>query len=109
MNKDLPSVEVMSGQAYLVTRGLRLLAIVGTVKNVPEVAADLRQILYEIAVESAASQASVLIPFLAQSPNINRVEIGHASHGWVVGVYERLLRSTVPEQMVSSVMGLLLG
>ena len=44
MSKDLPSVEVMSEQAYLVARGVRLLAIVGTVENVLETMIDVRQI-----------------------------------------------------------------
>ena len=106
---SLPSVEVMSEQAYLVARGVRLLAIVGTVENMFETVVDVRQMLYEAAVESAGSQAGVPIPFLVKDTGTNLVSVGFASHGWVVDVYEWLLDGTVPDQMVSRVMGLLLG
>ena len=105
----LPSVEVMSEQAYLVARGVRLLAIVGTVENVLGDVVDVRQMLYEAAVESAGSQASVPIPFLVKDAGTNLVSVGYASHGWVVDVYEWLMSNTVPDQMASRVMGLLLG
>lgn len=109
MGKDLPSVEVMSEQAYLVARGVRLLAIVGTVENVLETMVDVRQKLYEAAVESAGSQARVPIPFLVEVSGIGRVEVGFASHDWVVDVYEWLLGGDVPDQMVGRVIGMLLG
>jgi hypothetical protein len=106
---DLPSVEVMGEQAYLVARGVRLLAIVGVVEDVFDTVVDVRQMLFEAAVESAGSQAYVPIPFLVKNPDTKLIDVGFASHGWVVDVYEWLLAGTVPDQMVSRVMGLLLG
>lgn len=109
MNKELPSVEVVSEQAYLVARGVRLLAVAGVVKDVVENVVDMRQMLYEAAVESAGSQERVPIPFLVKDPDTNLINLGYASHEWVIDVYEWLLGGTVPPQMVSRVMGLLLG
>ena len=106
---SLPSVEVVSEQAYLVARGVRLLAIVGAVKDDPELVATVSQMLYEAAVESAGSQARVPIPFLTKCSGTNLVDLGFASHEWVVDVYEWILSGYVPDQMVGRVMGMLLG
>ena len=88
---------------------MRLLAIVGTVENVLETMIDVRQMLYEAAVESAGSQASVPIPLLVEVSGTGRVEVGFASHDWVVDVYEWLLGGDIPDQMVGRVTGVLLG
>lgn len=109
MSKDLPSVGGMNEQAYLVARGVRLLAIVGAVEDDSELVTAARQMLYEAAVESAGSQARVPIPFLMKCSDTNLVDIGFASHEWVVDVYEWILSGCVPDQMVSRVMGMLLG
>ncbi|MCY4115482.1 MAG: hypothetical protein OXF55_01170 [Caldilineaceae bacterium] len=85
------------------------MAIVGTVENELETKVVVRQMLYEAAVESAGSQASVPIPFLVEVSGIGQVKVGFASHEWVVDVFEWLLGGEVPDQMVSRLMGLLLG
>ena len=109
MNKDLPPVDVLNEQAYLVARGVRLLAVAGVVEDTIENLVDVRQMLYEASVESAGSQERVPIPFLIKTPGTNLINFGYASHEWVIDVYEWLLDDTVPDQMVSRVMGMLLG
>ena len=109
MDKNIPSAEVVGEQAYLVARGVRLLAIAGVIEDTIERLVDVRQMLYESAVESAGSQERVPIPFLIKNPGTNLIDFGYASHEWVIDVYEWLLGGTVPDQMVSRVMGVLLG
>lgn len=109
MGKDLPPVDVLNEQAYLVARGVRLLAVAGVVEDTIENLVDVRQMLYEASVESAGSQERVPIPFLIKTPGTNLVNLGYASHESVVDVYEWLLGGTLPGQMVIRVMGLLLG
>lgn len=109
VDTNLPSAEVMKEQAYLVGRGVRLLAIVDSVENVIETIVDVRQMLNEVAVESAGSQERVPIPFLIKDPHTNWVRIGFAAYVWVIDIYEWLLDGTVPEKMACRVEGLLLG
>ena len=109
VDENLPSAEVMAEQAYLIGRGVRLLAIVGPVEDATDTLVDVRQMLYDAAVESAGSQERTPIPFLIKDPRTNWIRAGFAAHAWVIDVYEWLLTDSVPDQMTSRVLGLLLG
>ena len=107
--QDLPSDELMREQAYLVSRGVRSLAILGTIENSSENSAVAYERMADIATESAGSQAIVPIPFLVEKPGPNRISFGFASYTWVVNVYQWLSHDPVPPTMVSRILGLLLG
>lgn len=107
---SLPSVEVMKEHAYLVGRGVRLLAIVGSIEDDPYTISEALIMLNETSAESAGSQERVPIPFLVKNPPpLNQITIGFASHAWVVDIYEWLSDKNVPLEMTGRVLGLLLG
>lgn len=86
----LPSDDAISEHAYLVSRGVRLLAVVGSVENNEESIAEVRDKLHEAATESAGTQAIVPIPFLIENARVPRVTAGFAAHTWIVDLYEWL-------------------
>lgn len=108
--ENLPSIEIMKEQAYLVGRGVRLLAIVGTIEDEPYTISEALIMLNEASVAASGSQERVPIPFLVKNPApLNRITIGFASHAWVVDVYEWLSEKDVSLKMTGRILGLLLG
>lgn len=105
----LPSNDVIREHAYLVSRGVRLLAVCGTIDDSERNKAAMRDKLKDAAVESAGSQDIVPIPFLVDHPDSPRVTVGFASHTWVIDAYEWIQRGSVPSEMVCRIIGLLHG
>ena len=106
----LPSDDVISVHAYLVSREVRLLAAVGTVEDDEYKIDEARMKLHAVATESAGTQALVPIPFLVKDSDLPHVTVGFAAHTWVVELYEWANRDlTVPHEMAMRINGLLHG
>lgn len=96
--------------AYLVSRGVRLMALVDTVYDGPEEAQRAYDRAYDVASESGAMHALVPIPFAIQSERFDKaVHIGFAAHEWVIDMYRWALSEEVSEENFHRIRGLLLG
>lgn len=101
--------ELIVDHAYLVARGVRLLAVIGTVRNT-EMATDvMNQRLAKIAAESAGTQELYPIPLLMGEEGCEWATVGFASHEWVINAYEWLQGDDVPGDIANRLIGLLHG
>ena len=101
----------LSESAYLVSRGVRLMALVDIIHDDYHKACRAYDQAIDIASGSGAMHALVPIPFAILSKRYDKgaVHVGYASHGWVIDMYSWALSGEVSEENFHRVRGLLLG
>lgn len=103
------SDELIVDHAYLVARGVRLLAVIGSIRNTKMATDIMYQRLARVAAESAGTQELFPIPLILGGDGGEWATVGYASHRWVKDAYEWLLGDDVSEFIVNSFVGLLHG
>ena len=102
----IPSDEQIINEAYLISRGVRSLALLGTVPN--DQACEIYLKLSELASTKLGSgQAAEPVPFLSNSAEGDFKYFGYAARKWVIETFEWL--NTVEEPHYSRILGMLLG
>ena len=96
--------EQLFDAAYLVSRGVRPLALVGTVPATPEAMSHAEQDLFRCG--SLHGNKSPL-PFVLKGNDL--AQCGYVSHSWVLDLFFWLERGDVPLRQRERILGLLLG
>ena len=100
----VPSRAELDNEAYLVSRGVRPLALAGHCPARPLVMCRVKTLLYR------ARQAELVIPFIfAEGGNPGSAAFGYASHRWVIDMLEWALDGGVPPSRKHEILGLLCG
>jgi len=101
----LPSDETLQESAYLVSRGVRAMALAGTCQ--PGQENTLRAITR---LRTAAQYlGDSVIPFVIQSASYAVADCGYASHPWVIGLYQWARSEACARAWGHEITGLLLG
>lgn len=90
--------------AYTVSRGVRALALVGSVAATPEAMSEAEQELFR-----CGSLYGNTCPLVLVSAGPHRAECGYATHSWVVDLYRWCQDESLPLRQRERVLGLLLG
>jgi hypothetical protein len=99
----LPPRDVLDNEAYLVSRGVRPLALAGHCPAEPLVMLRVKQGLRKV------RQAQLVIPFVFAEGDRGMAAFGYASHRWCIDLLEWVLSGTVPPPRKHEMLGLLLG
>jgi hypothetical protein len=100
----VPSRAELDNEAYLVSRGVRPLALAGHCPAEPLVMRRVKTLLHR------ARQAELVIPFIvADGGNPGSAAFGYASHRWCIDLLEWALGDGVPAVRKHEILGLLLG
>lgn len=103
----LPAREVLDGEAYLVSRGVRPLALVGHCPGDSLVMLRVRTALHQ------ARQAELVLPFIFPERPYEDGEpsaaFGYAAHRWVIDCLEWALTADIPKARRHELVGLLCG
>lgn len=97
---DKMSPELLAEQAYLVARGVREIADIGTV------AADPESMLRATTVLESAAQGAIPFVFPVQD---GRAVCGFAGHRWSLELFKWSVTTDVPPEHRASILGLLHG
>lgn len=100
----VPSRAELDNEAYLVSRGVRPLALAGHYPAVPLVMCRVKTLLHR------ARQSELVIPFIfAEGGDPGSAAFGYASHRWCIDLLEWALDGGVPPDRKHEILGLLLG
>ncbi len=97
----MPSDDLVQEQAYLVSRGVRALALLGEQQT--EDPESLHQYLIQKGGWSSA------IPFVLPSKQAGWVRLGYAAEQWVIDLLRWIDEVDAPERWAEGILGLLLG
>lgn len=100
----VPSHDALEESAYLISRGVRPLALVGHCPAEPVTMLRVRTVLATAAMRFDA------IPFiLVEADRPESASFGYAAHRWVIDLLEWVYSRGVPKARKHQVLGLLLG
>jgi hypothetical protein len=100
----LPPRDILDSEAYLVSRGVRPLALAGHCPADPLIMCRVKQGLH------GARQAQLVIPFVFPEGGFEGMAaFGYASHRWCIDLLEWVLSGEVPPVRKHEMLGLLLG
>lgn len=100
----LPPRDVLDNEAYLVSRGVRPMALAGHCPADPLIMLRVKQGLRRV------RQAQLVIPFVfPESGDRGSAAFGYASHRWCIDLLEWVLSGEVPPVRKHEMLGLLLG
>lgn len=100
----LPPRDVLHNEAYLVSRGVRPLALAGHCPADPLIMLRVKQGLHRV------RQAEMVIPFVfPEGDPGGMAAFGYASHRWCIDLLEWVLSGEVPPARKHEMLGLLLG
>jgi hypothetical protein len=103
--KYLPSRDALEEAAYLISRGVRPLALMGHCPAEPAV-----MLLRVRTVLATATERFDAIPFiLVEADRPQSASFGYAAHRWVIDLLEWVYSRGVPKARKHQVLGLLLG
>lgn len=113
MTKEKKSLSNECGvheNAYLLSRGVRLMALLDVIHNDDHEACRAYDRAFDITSGLGAMHALIPIPFAIQSNRFDKsVHVGFASHEWVIDMYRWALSGEMSEENFHRVRGLLLG
>lgn len=98
----VPHGDVLSNEAYLISRGVRPMALLGHCPGDPLVMTRARTLL------SAGRQGFDVLVFIFRETPDSAV-FGYASHRWVISLLEWAVSPGVPPSRKHEILGLLLG
>lgn len=100
----VPSREVLDNEAYLVSRGVRPVALLGHCPAEPVIMLRVRTLI------GYARLASHVIPFIfPEGEGTESAAFGYAQHRWSVDLLEWALTAAVPPVRKHEILGLLCG
>jgi hypothetical protein len=100
----LPSRDLLDAEAYLVSRGVRPVALVGHCPADPVIMLRVKSGLHKVL------QAQLVIPFIfAEKDRPETAAFGYAAHRWCVDLLEWVMSAEVPPARKHEILGLLLG
>jgi hypothetical protein len=100
----VPPRTELDNEAYLVSRGVRPLALVGHCPSGPLIMCRVKTLLGRV------RQAQMVIPFIfAEGGDPGSAAFGYASHRWCVDLLEWALDGGVPPARKHEILGLLCG
>lgn len=102
------SNDVIREQIYLISRGVRPMSLIGSVKAEHQEMKNLYQKLSGLAPINGGSSEIVPIPFVVDCGK-GRAVGGFATHTWIPETYQWLNQAEVPSKHISRIIGLLLG
>jgi len=103
-NEYLPSRDLLDAEAYLVSRGVRPVALIGHCPADPIIMLRIKGGLHK------ARQAQLVIPFIfAEGGEPGSAAFGYASHRWCIDLLEWAMSAAVPSARKHEILGLLLG
>ena len=106
----LPSDKVIKEHAYLVSRGVRPLALIGTVSSDDETAViSAYDKVGEFAGKVGYGLGNQVIPVVSKRKGRHVVDVGFASRKWVAETLNWLYEAEIPEPYYSRIIGMLLG
>ena len=91
-------------QAYLVSRGVRPMALLPEVGKEP---IEVQCAFFRI--QELAAGLGTVIPFVWERPDHDCTDVGYVSHSWVLDLHKWLHEADVPTRQYHRIMGLLLG
>jgi hypothetical protein len=100
----VPSRAELDNECYLVSRGVRPLALVGHCPSTPVLMCRVKTLLQRV------QQAELVIPFIfPEGDHPEQTAFGYAAHRWIVDHLEWALGSGLPRPRVHEILGLLCG
>ena len=99
----------MEEHAYLISRGVRPMSLLGTIANDPYEVDDVYDKMCAIASQTGGTQDVIPVPFAILCSSIGRVNIGFAAFEWIVDMYRWLLNEELPAKNRNRITGLLFG
>ena len=102
----LPSDDLIQEQAYLISRGVRPLALVGTIETDPDEMLRVYNKLSLVRTGTANGHEPIAVVVARQDGEC--ADVGYAARAWVVDTF-RWLSENAPQPHLNRLMGLLLG
>ena len=102
MDENGPSDDLLMEQAYLIERGVRPVALIGSTGEGLDVAREMATRLKILA-------AGTAITFMLPGSYPGSYTYGYASHAWVVDLLRWVLSDECPDRHGNRILGLLLG
>ena len=101
--------EISREEAYLISRGVRALALLKTTKTDRTSMLSALNELEEAASMVGATRGNNVLPFVVKHKSGHYATTGFASHPWVIDLFRWIDDSDVPHPHRSRIIGLLLG
>jgi hypothetical protein len=100
----VPARAELDNEAYLVSRGVRPLALIGHCPSDPLVMCRVKTLL------SRVRQAELVLPFIfTEGDHPEQAAFGYAAHRWVIDHLEWALGAALPAARRHEILGLLCG